>query len=355
MAVVRTVLGETDSADLGPTLFHEHLLLNGETAWHEPAPDDAEGWAIAREPVRMEFLGRLRNDPYLSLDNTRLDSVETAVEEVRALIAAGGRTLVEVTPDASGRDPRGLRAIAEATGLNIVMGCGFYLERTHPEGFADMPIDDIADRIVADVLEGVEGVHAGVIGEIGVGLHFTPAEEHSLRAAARAQRRCGVPLSVHLPGWLRYGHRVLDIVEEEGGILDATVLSHMNPSHADGEYQRSLADRGAWVEYDMLGMEFHYPGEGQSPSDEDNAAAIARLLADGYGKRLLLSHDVFIKTLLRTYGGFGYAHVLTGFADRLERHDVGREQLLEILTTNPKAVFDAAWEGEHHDKGACRG
>jgi len=68
MAVVRTVLGELDSADLGPTLFHEHLLLNGETAWHEPAPDDAEGWIIAREPVRMEFLGRLRNDPYLSLD-----------------------------------------------------------------------------------------------------------------------------------------------------------------------------------------------------------------------------------------------------------------------------------------------
>ncbi len=345
MATVRTVLGEIDSADLGPTLFHEHLLLNGETAWHEPELRDAEGWTIAREPIRMEFLGRLRNDPYLSLDNTRLDSVDTAVRELGAFAAAGGRTLVEVTPDAAGRDPAGLRAIAGATGLNIIMGCGYYLERTHPEGFVDMPIDDIADRIVADVLDGVDGVHAGVIGEIGVGLHFTPAEEHSLRAAARAQRRCGVPLSVHLPGWLRYGHRVLDIVEEEGGILGATVLSHMNPSHVDEAYQRSLADRGAWVEYDMLGMEFHYPGEGQSPSDEENAAAVARLLADGYGSRLLLSHDVFIKTLLRTYGGFGYAHVFNGFADRLERHGVARGQLLEILTANPKAVFDAAWEG----------
>ncbi|MBN2247472.1 MAG: phosphotriesterase-related protein [Coriobacteriia bacterium] len=345
MAVVRTVLGEVDSSELGPTLFHEHLLLNGETAWRRPATDDAEGWVIADEPVRMEFLGRLRNDPYLSLDNTRLDSVETAVRELGALAAVGGRTLIEVTPDAAGRNPEGLKEIAEATGLNIVMGCGYYLERTHPAGFAEMPIDDIADRIVADIVEGVNGVHAGVIGEIGVGLHFTDAEEHSLRAAARAQRRCGVPLSVHLPGWLRYGHRVLDIVEEEGGVLDATVLCHMNPSHTDEAYQRSLADRGAWVEYDMLGMEFHYPGEGQSPSDEDNAVAIARLLANGYGSRLLLSHDVFIKTLQRTYGGFGYAHVLTGFADRLERHGVQRAQLLEILTANPQAVFDAAWEG----------
>jgi phosphotriesterase-related protein len=188
-------------------------------------------------------------------------------------------------------------------------------------------------------------VHAGVIGEIGVGPHFTPAEEHSLRAAARAQRATAVPLSVHLPGWKRHGHRVLDIVEEEGGLLGATVLCHMNPSHGDREYQRTLADRGAWIEYDMLGMEFYYPGEGQSPSDEENATAIARLLEDGYGDRLLLSHDVFVKTLLRTYGGFGYAHVLTGFADRLERHGVGRDVVLRLLTDNPRAVFETAAEG----------
>jgi phosphotriesterase-related protein len=53
---------------------------------------------------------------------------------------------------------------------------------------------------------------------------------------------------------------------------------------------------------------------------------------------------VFIKTLLCHYGGFGYAHVLTGFAARLERHGVARERLMEILTANPRAVFDTAWE-----------
>jgi len=345
MAAVRTVLGEIDSAELGTTLIHEHLLLGNESAWHQPAPDDAEGQQIAHSPVEMRYLGRLRNDPYLSIDNTLLESREVAISELAPFVEAGGRTVVEVTPFAAGRDPIGLREIALATGLNIVMGCGFYLERTHPEGLADEPIDAIAERIERDIVEGVDGVHAGVIGEVGVGLHFSPAEEHVLRAAVRAQRRAGVPMSVHMPGWLRYGHQVLDIVEEEGGILDATVLCHMNPSHADRQYQRSLAERGAWVEYDMLGMEFYYPGEGQSPSDEENAIAVARLVADGYGKRLLLSHDVFIKTLLRTYGGFGYAHVLTGFAERLERHGVDRTQLLGLLTANPKAVFDAAWEG----------
>lgn len=345
MAVVQTVLGVVDSSELGVTLFHEHLLLNGESAWRPPAPEDAEGSMIAESPVEMRFLGRLHNDPYLSKDNTRLDDADLAAEELAPFVAAGGRTIVEVTPSAVGRDPARLREISSRTGVNIIMGCGYYLARTHRDGLVDEKLDTLAGEILGDIVEGVDGVRAGVIGEIGVGPEFTPGEEHVLRAAARAQRLAGVPLSVHLPGWLRYGHRVLDIVEQEGASLDATVLCHMNPSHADEGYQRSLAERGAWIEYDMLGMEFYYPGEGSSPSDEQNAAAIATLLADGYGSRLLLSHDVFIKTLLRAYGGFGYAHVLTGFAERLERHGVGRTKLLEILTTNPKAVFDAAWEG----------
>jgi len=92
----------------------------------------------------------------------------------------------------------------------------------------------------------------------------------------------------------------------------------------------------------MLGMEFYYPGEGQSPCDEHNARAIAALLERGLGGALLLSHDVFLKTLLRAYGGMGYAHVLTGFAQRLERHGVDRPTLLGILTDNPRAVFEAA-------------
>jgi phosphotriesterase-related protein len=344
MAEVRTVTGSVDSADLGVTLFHEHLLNNGRSAWRRPDDADAEGWLIADAPVRMEYLGRLRNDPYLSLDNTSLDDLDLAVEEVVRFVGAGGGTIVEQSLDGIGRDPRGLQRIAEQTGVHVVMGCGYYLERAHPPGLAAMDIDRIAESIVQDVTRGTHGIRAGIIGEIGVSVDFTPAEERVLRAAARAQRQTGVPLSVHLPGWLRYGPRVLDVIEEEGGILDATVLAHMNPSHADREYQRALADRGAWIEYDMLGMEFFYPGEGQSPSDEDNASAIAQLLADGYGHRLLLSHDVFIKTLLCHYGGFGYAHVLTGFAAGLERHGVARERLMELLTTNPRTVFDTAWE-----------
>jgi phosphotriesterase-related protein len=49
------------------------------------------------------------------------------------------------------------------------------------------------------------------------------------------------------------------------------------------DYQTSLAERGAFIEYDMLGMDYWYADQHvQCPSDEDNARAIASLIAAGY-------------------------------------------------------------------------
>ena len=40
-----------------------------------------------------------------------------------------------------------------------------------------------------------------------------------LRGAARASKISGAPLTIHLPGWERLAHRVLDVVESEGADL----------------------------------------------------------------------------------------------------------------------------------------
>ncbi|MCC5579118.1 phosphotriesterase [Microtetraspora sp. AC03309] len=341
-STVTTVLGPVPVEELGITLCHEHLRNDGASAWH-PAPEgDAEGEAIAGSPVRMEFLGRLRNDPYLSRDNVSLDDTGVAIEEVARFAARGGRTLIEVTPEGLGRAPAELATIARATGLNVVMGCGFYLERTHPARVRDMSVADVADEIEHDLSAGVAGVRAGVIGEIGVSPDFTAAEEKVLRGAARAQARTGVPLSVHLPGWVRHGHRVLDVIAEEGGLIEATVLSHLNPSGRDRDYQVALATRGAYLGYDMCGMEYHYPGEGQSPCDDDNAAAVAWLHRAGLGHRVLLSQDVFLKTMLVRYGGTGYAHILTHFVPRLHEHGLTPADTSRMLVDNPRDLFLAA-------------
>ena len=89
----------------------------------------------------------------------------------------------------------------------------------------------------------------------------------------------------------------------------------MNPSFNDFEYQASLAERGAYLEYDMIGMDYFYAqaGNAQSPSDEENAKAIKELINAGYINKILLSQDVFLKMMLTRFGGFGYAHILRHF------------------------------------------
>jgi phosphotriesterase-related protein len=339
---VMTVLGPIAAADLGPTLMHEHILNDCRCWWNKPS--EPERQHLARDRVNPTILGELRMDPFVNLDNCALDDEALAIEELRPVATLGGRTVVDPTCRGIGRNPQALARIAAATGLNIVMGAGYYLQTSHPENVARLSADSIADEIVAEAIDGVDGgkIKIGLIGEVGVSSDFTPDERKSLRGAVRAQRRTRLPLMVHLPGWFRLAHRVLDIVEEEGGDVAHTVLCHMNPSGADQAYQTSLAERGAFLEYDMIGMDFWYADQQvQSPSDEENAAAIKRLIDAGFLGRILLSQDVFLKMMLTRHGGFGYAYVQRHFLPRLQRHGVTATQCAALMTDNPRAVFFA--------------
>jgi phosphotriesterase-related protein len=342
-SLVMTVRGPVPLDSLGVTLMHEHLLLDARSWWHQPS--EPERLHLASSPVHAGIIGELRMDPFVNLDNCQLDDERLAITELLPFKALGGATVVDPTCRGIGRDSLALKRISEATGLNIVMGAGYYLEGSHPPAVAQMSADAIADEIVRDALEGVDGtgVRIGLIGEIGVSGDFTAEEEKSLIGAARAQRRTGLPLMVHLPGWFRHGHRVLDLVEAEGADPRHTVLCHMNPSHDDVAYQTSLAQRGAFIEYDMIGMDYWYADQQvQCPSDEDNARAIKRLVDLGHGERVLLSQDVFLKMMLTRYGGFGYAYLLRHFVPRLQRHGVSEAAIRTILVDNPRRVFGAA-------------
>jgi phosphotriesterase-related protein len=338
---VQTVLGPISPDELGVTLMHEHLLLDA-TPWFRE-PEAASLRPVAYQPVSMEILGLLRNDPFMSRDNCELFDEDVAIAEAGRFRRAGGDTIVDPTCRGIGRDPRALQRISRATGLHVVMGTGYYLGPAHPPQVREMSVEAIAAEIEQDVIEGIDGVRAGIIGEIGISKDFTSEEEKVLRGAARAQKATGVPLEVHLPGWERHGGRVLDVVGEEGGDQRRTVLCHMNPSGEDFDYQAALAERGAWLEYDMVGMDFFYADQqAQSPSDEDNARALRRLRDAGLLGRVLISQDVFIKIQLVRYGGTGYAHILEHFVPRLRRHGFSEEEIAMLLVENPKRVFAEA-------------
>src|SRR5262249_38340085 len=140
----------------------------------------------------------------------RLNDHELAVAETNLFRIAGGGTIVDVTPPDLRRDPTALKRLALDTGLNIVMGCGHYVEPAHPASVAGLTADEIAAELVGELRDGVAetGVRPGIIGEIGTsGVdkktmdkrgHVTPEEAKVLRGAARAALTTGAAVTVHL-------------------------------------------------------------------------------------------------------------------------------------------------------------
>lgn len=342
MTQVRTVTGTVAADTLGLTLPHEHLVNDLRSA--VVAPTRADLAFLADEPVSADLAWLLREQPYACRDHCVLDDADAVVADLRGFAAAGGCSVIDLTPPGIGRDPHVLRTIAERTGLNVIMGSGWYLQRFHPPHLADAGADALTAELVAEFRGSDPGaIGPGVIGEIGVSPEFTDDERTALRAACAAQRVTGVPLFVHLPGWQRRAFEVLRIVLDEQGVTPgAVVLCHMDPSGPDADYQRAVADRGVWLEFDMIGMPFRYPGEGQSPAPGDTAAAVAALIRDGHADRLLLSHDVFLKSMLTRHGGNGFGYVPVLFADRLAGLGVEETRIRQLMAVNPGALFTLA-------------
>ncbi len=146
---------------------------------------------MARSPLSLENLAWVRFHPCLNEDNLRLDDEEMMVEESSRFKNAEGRTIVDATSIGIGRNPEALKRISTRTGLNIIVGSGYYVSTTHPRSMGSKSVDEIKNEIVKDIQEGIDGsgIRAGLIGEIGTTFPWGTNEEKSLQAAAELRWR----------------------------------------------------------------------------------------------------------------------------------------------------------------------
>lgn len=340
---VLTVLGFVHGDQLGQTLPHEHVLVWNTSWWIEPEEVSRRAFAHAR--VTIENLGRIKRDPLLVRDNLILSDIDVAIKELRQLKQVGGSTLVDVTNRGLGRDPDALAAIARETNLNIVMGSGYYVCRTHPQDMDERRTEELTEEIVKDIMEGVgpNRIRAGIIGEIGTSDPIHPNEVKNLQAAAKAQQITGAAIAVHTAQLGRTGLEVLDILEKEGADLTRVVICHLDQKHplqAQLEYHKEIERRGAYVEYDVWGCEWDFASFDEGvPSDHDRVLGFIKLAEAGYLEHLLASHDVCTKTQLQSYGGYGYSHLLVNGAALLRRAGFSRDELETIFVENPKRML----------------
>lgn len=341
-----TVEGPVEGDKLGVILPHEHLIISQVKAYFSE-PEESADRELAYKPVSPEILHWLKFNPTGNQDNLRLDNEEVIIKEAKLFKQAGGGTIVDMTNRGLNRDPKALVRISKATGINIIMGSGYYVNTSHPPDMDKKREEEIAEEIVKDVTEGVDGtgVKAGVIGEIGCVWPLHPNEKKTVSAAAKAQKLTGAPLNIH-PGRKREAAlELIDIMTDAGADLTRTVISHVDMRVRSHEERVKLAKTGCYLEYDNVGWEGTQPvtpkwdREIDIPTDIQRIKEIIQLIEAGFINQILLSTDICLKDRLITYGGKGYNHIQKYIVPLMLREGITQKQIDTILIENPKRLL----------------
>jgi phosphotriesterase-related protein len=346
---VMTVLGEIADTSLGLVLPHEHLIGNATGQWR--VPDTKDEVLEALSPVTPSMYARSRHEPFFYRSILQTLDPLTTVQELQPFIDVGGRTVVDLSPPGFGRDAVALKAIARVTGLNVIMGCGEYVDAAHSAYVAVCSVEQIRDVLLSEIADGVgkTGIRPGIIGEIGSGNPITDMERKVLRAAARVQMQTGLALNIHRTVFPEpfAALEALDIVLKEGVDPAKVVMSHCDerPEH---EFAMRVGERGAYIELDTFGLEqwaatsIHAGCRCRRSFDQDRLDLLKALLDAGYIQQLLLSQDTCMQTTLVRHGGGGYAHISRNMDIRMREGGMTTEDIKTVRVDNPRRMLSTA-------------
>jgi phosphotriesterase-related protein len=299
---VMTVRGPLPADQLGFTLIHEHLLLD------------------------------LMRDAWIG--NNILNDADLAALELQRYKDARGKTLVDQTNRGLAQDPLAVKAISERTGVHVILGCGWYRETYYEPYLNRWKTDQVADQMVTDITDGIDGtgVRAGIIGEIGAHATWVSAvEERVLRAAGRAHRRTGLSVALHATRG-PHGLDMLDILRDEGVDPRRVIVGHAQ-SYPVFEYHAEIARRGAFISFDRMG------GASNEYDQQKTLRLLKAVLEAGFIRNLVLSHDVCYRSDLAAYGGTGYTFLSSQFFRFFDQVGLDEADFQQLMLDNPRRAL----------------
>jgi phosphotriesterase-related protein len=261
MSTVETVRGPIDTADLGPTLMHEHVFV--------------------MEPEAYVNYAHLWGESYWDEDVRVAD----AIEKLRSVREAGITSLVDPTAPGLGRNIHRIQRVNAEVDLNIVVATGVYAFLQLPNFFGYRSTEAIAKVFVREIEVGIDdtGVKAaflkccleahGLIGDV----------PRIFEATAAAAVETGVPVMVHTNAAAKTGLIALDTLTKAGVDPRRIVIAHAGDSN-DLTYLRELGDSGAALGFDRFNIPHFNP-------DADRVKTLAALVAEGYTSQIHLGHD----------------------------------------------------------------
>jgi len=342
--MIQTVLGNIENSAVTAALPHEHVLCDLRPL---VAPLDN---GIFYDKVALSNYGALSRNPYAVLDNAVLDDKEAVIEEFKNLAKIGFNLVADVTTRDFGRDRDYvlfLKELSEKTGVNIVAGCGSYIDASVSEEFKAKSVDEMRQLILRDLTEGMEGtdIKAGVIGEIGSSKTMTEAEFKFIQAAAEAQKETGFGMQIHACLFNREGLTALDHAIKHGANPEKICVCHIDVK-LDEEYIMGILERGAYAEFDDFGKEYYVDRKYRNLLDDSFAydtqrvEFIRKLVDKGYTKQILVTNDICLKSMLHKYGGWGYDHIGENIVPMMEDFGIGENDIKTIIRDNPVRLLE---------------
>jgi phosphotriesterase-related protein len=311
MPTINTVSGPIDTADLGFTLMHEHIIV--------------------------ESPGVKENFPVVD----RKAEIETAAAKLKDAMTRGVRTLVDLTPG-DWRDIPFVKEVVARSEMQVIVATGIYWEVPHHfRRETGRSVDYIADLFIRDIRDGImdTGVKAAIIkcatDEPGV----TQDVERILRASAKAHRATGVPISTHTHAASEVGLAQQDVFESEGVDLSRVVIGHSGDSEDTG-YLRKICDRGSYIGMDRFGIDIFL-------ENDKRVATIVRMCELGYAEKMVLSHDAscyfgWVDPPLREkiLPNWHFNHISDKVIPALMQAGVTEEQIKTMTADNPRHIFE---------------
>jgi phosphotriesterase-related protein len=326
MPTVETVRGPIDTADLGPTLMHEHVFV-----------------------LSTEHLQNYGENDWWDEDERVADAV-TKLNELKAL---GIDTIVDPTVWGLGRYIPRVQRVAEQTDLNIIVATGLYTydeiphqyEHRGPGLLLDLPRDPMVDDFTRDIRAGIAGtgVKAAFLKCVVEAKGLTPGVERNLRACAATHRDTGAPITVHTSVHNHAGRLALQVFRDEGVDLTKVVIGHAGDSN-DLEYLTELADAGCLLGMDRFGLDIYNP-------TSSRVDTIVSLAERGYADRMVLAHDA--SCYIDYFPGveaqaakeqiapnWNYTHISTDVLPMLRERGMTDDQVRQMLVEAPRRYFE---------------
>ncbi|MDO4269460.1 MAG: phosphotriesterase [Eubacteriales bacterium] len=322
MPKIQTVCGPIDSAELGSTLMHEHILVSDLVMRY-----NFSDWFNADEfiPHAKMLIGRAKE--------------------------RGVKTIVDATPVDLGRDIDLIRRVAETAEIQIIASTGFYCNEHRY--LADSAPEYLAELMIGELEHGIRdtGVRPGIIKCASDGA-LTPVNKQVLRAAALASLATGTPITTHATNGTPLAQALFLL--EQGVPAHKIVIGHCGDCN-DVPYLEQVLQTGCYIGMDRFGLDQYMPLH-------ERVGTLVQLWKKGYLGQMVLSHDfsLFIDTpdyaknihsawtIFKNRDWSRQAFQLTYLADvafpALKEQGMTDGDINRMMCGNPRSYFEQAYQ-----------